>query len=89
MKSEIVEAKKAVTDYETSIENLKQQQIGVYYEEQFDRAIEKIDQFKDRIDILNEIISDDMKVDKNTGVITELVDTSLLLNINQFSAIQK
>lgn len=89
MKSEIVEAKKAVTDYDTSIENLKQQQIGVYYEEQFDRAIEKIDQFKDRIDILNEIISDDMKVDKNTGLLTELGATSVILNRNQFSANQK
>lgn len=89
MKSEIVEAKKAVTDYDTSIENLKQQQIGVYYEEQFDRAIEKIDQFKDRIDILNEIISDDMKVDKNTGLLTELGATSVMLNRNQFSANQK
>lgn len=89
MKSEIIEAKKAVTDYDTSIENLKQQQIGVYYEEQFDRAIEKIDQFKDRLDALNEIISDDMKVDKNTGLLTELGATSVMLNRNQFSANQK
>lgn len=89
MKSEIVEAKKAVTDYDTSIENLKQQQIGVYYEEQFDRAIEKIDQFKDRIDTLNGIISDDMKIDKNTGLLTELGATSVMLNRNQFSANQK
>lgn len=89
MKSEIVEAKKAVTDYDTSIENLKQQQIGVYYEEQFDRAIEKIDQFKDRLDTLNEIISDDMKIDKNTGLLTELGATSVMLNRKQFSANQK
>lgn len=89
MKSEIVEAKKAVTDYDTSIENLKQQQIGVYYEEQFDRAIEKIDQFKDRLDTLNEIISDDMKIDKNTGLLTEWGATSVMLNRNQFSANQE
>ena len=89
MKSEIIEAKKAVTDYDTSIENLKQQQIGVYYEEQFDRAIEKIDQFKDRLDTLNEIISDDMKVDKNTGLLTEWGATSVMLNRNQFSANQE
>lgn len=89
MKSEIVEAKKAVTDYDTSIENLKQQQIGVYYEEQFDRAIEKIDQFKDRLDTLNEIISDDMKIDKNTGLLTEWGATSVILNRNQFSANQE
>lgn len=89
MKSEIVEAKKAVTDYDTSIENLKQQQIGVYYEEQFDRAIEKIDQFKDRLDTLNGIISDDMKIDKNTGLLTEWGATSVMLNRNQFSENQK
>lgn len=89
MKSEIVEAKKAVTDYDTSIENLKQQQIGVYYEEQFDRAIEKIDQFKDRLDTLNGIISDDMKIDKNTGLLTEWGATSVMLNRNQFSANQE
>lgn len=89
MKSEIIEAKKAVTDYDTSIENLKQQQIGVYYEEQFDRAIEKIDQFKDRLDTLNEIISDDMKIDKNTGLLTEWGATSVMLNRNQFSANQE
>ena len=89
MKSEIVEAKKAVTDYDTSIENLKQQQIGVYYEEQFDRAIEKIDQFKDRLDTLNEIISDDMKIDKKTGLLTEWGATSVMLNRNQFSANQE
>ena len=89
MKSEIVEAKKAVTDYDTSIENLKQQQIGVYYEEQFDRAIEKIDQFKDRLDTLNGIISDDMKIDKNTGLLTEWGATSVMLNRKQFSANQK
>lgn len=89
MKSEIVEAKKAVTDYDTSIESLKQQQIGVYYEEQFDRAIEKIDQFKDRLDTLNGIISDDMKIDKNTGLLTEWGATSVMLNRNQFSENQK
>lgn len=89
MKSEIVEAKKAVTDYDTSIENLKQQQIDVYYEEQFDRAIEKIDQFKDRLDTLNGIISDDMKIDKNTGLLTEWGATSVMLNRNQFSENQK
>ena len=89
MKSEIVEAKKAVTDYDTSIESLKQQQIGVYYEEQFDRAIEKIDQFKDRLDTLNGIISDDMKIDKNTGLLTEWGATSVMLNRNQFSGNQK
>lgn len=89
MKSEIVEAKEAVTDYDTSIESLKQQQIGVYYEEQFDRAIEKIDQFKDRLDTLNGIISDDMKIDKNTGLLTEWGATSVMLNRNQFSENQK
>ncbi len=89
MKSEILDAENAVADYDNTIEGLKQSQIGVYYEEQFDRAIEKIDQFKDRLDTLNGIISDDMKIDKNTGLLTELGATSVMINRNQFAANQQ
>lgn len=89
MATQIKEAENAVADYDNSIEELKQSKIGVYYEEQFDRAIDKIDQFKDRLDTLNGIISDDMKIDKNTGLLTELGATSVMLNRNQFSANQK
>ncbi len=89
MKAEIVDAKKAVADYDVKIEQLKQSKIGAYYEEQFDRAIDKIDQFKDRLDTLNGIISDDMKIDKNTGLLTEWGATSVMLNRNQFSANQE
>ena len=89
MKAEIVDAKKAVADYDVKIEQLKQSKIGAYYEEQFDRAIDKIDQFKDRLDTLKGVISDDMKVDKNTGLLTEWGATSVMLNRNQFSANQE
>ena len=89
MKSEIVDAKKAVADYDVKIEQLKQSKIGAYYEEQFDRAIDKINQFKDRLDTLKGVISDDMKVDKNTGLLTEWGATSVMLNRNQFSANQE
>ena len=35
MTTQIKEAENAVADYDNTIEELKQQQIGVYYEEQF------------------------------------------------------
>lgn len=89
MKAEIVDAQNAVSDYNIKIEELKQSKIGVYYEEQFDRAIDKIDQFKDRLDTLKGVISDDMKIDKNTGLLTEWGATSVMLNRNQFAENQK
>lgn len=89
MQTEIASVGNEIADCDTKIEELKQSKIGVYYEEQFDRAIDKIDQFKDRIDTLNGIISDDMKIDKNTGLLTEWGATSVMLNRNQFSANQK
>lgn len=84
MKTQILEAQNAVGDYDTKIEELKQQQIGVYYEEQFTRAIDKIEQFKDRLDALKGIITDDMKIDKNSGLLTEMGALSLTLNRDQF-----
>lgn len=88
MKTEILGVDNEIADCNTKVEELKQQQIGVYYEEQFDRAIDKIDQFKDRLDTLNGIISDDMKIDKNTGLLTEWGATSVMINRNQFAANQ-
>ena len=89
MQTEIASVGNEIADCDTKIEELKQSKIGVYYEEQFDRAIDKIDQFKDRLDTLNGIISDDMKVDKNTGLLTEFGATSVILNRKQFSANQE
>ncbi|MFR7388197.1 MAG: hypothetical protein ACLUTU_04250 [Blautia faecis] len=71
MTTQIKEAENAVADYDNTIEELKQQQIGVYYEEQFERAAEKVDRFRDKLDGLKALISDDMKIDKNTGLLTE------------------
>lgn len=50
MTTQIKEAENAVADYDNTIEELKQQQIGVYYEEQFERAAEKVDRFRDKLD---------------------------------------
>lgn len=50
MQTKIKEAQNAVADYDTQIEELKQSQIGVYYEEQFERAAEKVDRFRDKLD---------------------------------------
>lgn len=76
----------AVSDYDTQIEELKQSQIGVYYEEQFDRAAEKVDRFRDKLDGLKSLISDDMKIDKNTGLLTESGALSITLDVDDINA---
>ena len=86
MQTEIASVGNEIADCDTKIEELKQSKIGVYYEEQFDRAIDRIDQFIDRLGTLKDLISDDMKVDKNTGLFTEWGATSIMLNRNQFNS---
>ena len=86
MQTKIKEAQNAVADYDTQIEELKQSQIGVYYEEQFERAAEKVDRFRDKLDGLKSLISDDMKIDKNTGLLTESGTLSITLDVDDINA---
>ena len=86
MQTKIKEAENAVADYDTQIEELKQSQIGVYYAEQFERAAEKVDRFRDKLDGLKALISDDMKVDKNTGLLTESGALALTLDVDDINA---
>lgn len=86
MQTKIKEAQNAVSDYDTQIEELKQQQIGVYYEEQFERAAEKVDRFRDKLDGLKSLISDDMKIDKNTGLLTESGALAITLDVDDINA---
>lgn len=86
MQTKIKEAQNAVADYDTQIEKLKQSQIGVYYEEQFERAAEKVDRFRDKLDGLKSLISDDMKIDKNTGLLTESGALSITLDVDDINA---
>lgn len=65
---------------------MKQSQIGVYYEEQFKRAAEKVDRFRDKLDGLKSLISDDMKIDKNTGLLTESGALSITLDVDDINA---
>ncbi|NSL04434.1 phage tail tape measure protein [Blautia glucerasea] len=84
--TQLREAQNAAYDYNTQIEQLKQQQIGVYYAEQFERAAEKVDKFRDKLDGLKALISDDMKVDKNTGLLTESGALALTLDVDDIQA---
>lgn len=86
MQTKIKEAQNAVADYDTQIEELKQSRIGVYYEEQFERAAEKVDRFRDKLDGLKSLISDDMKIDKNTGLLTESGALSITLDVDDINA---
>lgn len=89
MQTKIKEAQNAVADYDTQIEELKQSQIGVYYEEQFERAAEKVDRFRDKLDGLKSLISDDMKIDKNTGLLTESGALAITLDVDDIQASTK
>lgn len=84
--TQLREAQNAAYDYNTQIEQLKQQQIGIYYAEQFERAAEKVDKFRDKLDGLKALISDDMKVDKNTGLLTESGALALTLDVDDIQA---
>lgn len=83
MKSEIVDAQTAVQDYENQMEQLKQEQILVQYEEMFDRAIEKAEKFKDKIEAINSLITEDMMYDYETEHLTEFGALSIVLNAKQ------
>lgn len=83
MKSEIVDAQTAVQDYENQMEQLKQEQILVQYEEMFDRAIEKAEKFKDKIEAINILITQEMMYDYETGHLTEFGALSIVLNAKQ------
>lgn len=86
MVTQIKDAENAVADYDTQIEELKQSQIGVYYAEQFERAAEKVDRFRDKLDGLKSLISEDMKIDKNTGLLTESGALAITLDVDDINA---
>ena len=82
MKTQIIEASNAVKDFDVTIENLKQEAIKLKYEEMFDRAIEKAQRFIDKLDTINNIITDDMKFDDD-GKLTDLGALSMVLNTRE------
>ena len=86
MKTQILEADSAVDDYATQIENLKQQQITTKYEEMFDRAIDKADKFITKLNSIDDLISDDMKYDYETGELTEFGALSIALNAKELDS---
>lgn len=83
MKTQITEAENAVKDYNTQIEQLKQQQITVKYEEMFDRAIAKAEQFKDKLQTINSLITEEMMYDYDTGFLTEFGALSIVINAKE------
>lgn len=86
MKTEILEAESAVDDFSTEIENLKQQQLTTKYEEMFDRAIDKADKFISKLNSIDDLISDDMKYDYETGELTEFGALSIALNAKELDS---
>lgn len=83
MTNQILEAQNAVSDFDTQIEQAKQDKITTFYEEMFDRAIEKANRLKDKIGSINDLITEDMMIDKDTGNLTEMGALSITMNSQQ------
>lgn len=83
MTNQILEAQNAVSDFDTQIEQAKQDKITTVYEEIFDRAIEKANRLKDKISSINDLITEDMMIDKDTGNLTEMGALSITMNSQQ------
>lgn len=83
MQGNIVEAENAVSDYQNQIEQLKQQQILVMYEEMFDRAIQRAEKFASKLETINGLITDEMMFNPDTGHLTEFGALSIVLNAKQ------
>lgn len=83
MTNQILEAQNAVSDFDTQIEQAKQDKITTVYEEMFDRAIEKADRLKDKIGSINDLITEDMMIDKDTGNLTEMGALSITMNAHE------
>lgn len=83
MTNQILEAQNAVSDFDTQIEQAKQDKITTFYEEMFDRAIEKANRLKDKISSINDLITEDMMIDKDTGNLTEMGALSITMNSQQ------
>lgn len=86
MKTQIIETQNAVKDLDTQIENTKQQQITTRYEEMFDRAIDKADKFIAKLGSIDDLISDDMKYNSDTGELTEFGALSIALNAKELDS---
>lgn len=83
MTNQILEAQNAISDFDTQIEQAKQDKITTVYEEMFDRAIEKANRLKDKIGSINDLITEDMMIDKDTGNLTEMGALSITMNSQQ------
>lgn len=86
MKIQIIEAENAARDYNTQIENLKQEKILTQYAEMFDRAIEKADRFISKLNAINQLISDEMMFDYDTGYLTDFGALAITLNAKELDA---
>lgn len=80
MSTTITEAENSVSDLNTTIENTKQKQLTTKYEELFDRAIAKADQLISKIDTINDLLTEEMMYDYDTGQLTDMGALSLTLN---------
>lgn len=69
-----------IQEARNEVEKLKQTQFETELAEQFDRAIEKAQQFIDKLETINDLIADEMLFDTKSGKMTDMGWMSLGLN---------
>lgn len=86
----IEEVRSKMRDYKNDIEETNQKIRELDYSELFDRVIEKMDQFTDKLETINSLIHDEMMYDYDTGKLTETGALAIVLNNNELdTGIQK
>lgn len=80
MNIQIIEAENSVKDYAEQIENLSQESLELKYEEMFDRVIEKAEKYINKLETINDLITEEMMYDSDTGQLTDMGMLSLALN---------
>ena len=79
---EIEKVRGEAIGYQNDIEEANQKIRELEYEELFDRVIDKMDQFVDKLETINGLIHDEMMYDYDTGKLTETGALALILNNN-------
>ena len=81
----IKEVENSAKQLEVQIEQDKQAAIDLDYKLRFEKALQRADQFIDKLETINSLLTDEMMYDYNTGSLTDAGMLSLVLNNESLS----
>lgn len=80
MRAQILKVDQSIQDSKADIEELNKSARKAKLEQLYERAIEKADEFIDRLDMISSLISEEMKVNIDTGDLTDFGKLSIALD---------